>query len=281
MKSIIAYSLIGVILFLLVYANIGIIKMPADDMKSSIQKNQIIIYRKFYLRPKYHDVLIYKSPFYVNNDSTSGKKYLFIQRIVALPGDTILIDSARVYVNHQLEQPLPTYQKNYIIQLNDSIERFPHIYTRIQERTLISKKYEYAVSISYDVYSKLLQDTNVLSISYEYENPSIYSDDIFPYHSALKWNKHFFGPLYLPKKNDTVPTRTQYLNIYLPLIQKEEPSAMVQNDSLFINGKYVSNYVFKHNYYFVMGDNRDNAIDSRYFGPIQEDDIIGILLIKF
>lgn len=277
MKKLIQSSLIGVLLFIFVYISIGIIKMPAYDMKDTIQKGDILLYRKFLLFLNHKHIVVYKYNYNEENDSSNNFKYYFIQRIIGLPGDSIFIDSGRVYINHQLEEENELIQKNYTIQVTDSIEKLNHLEALIEEKTLISKKLEYSVSISKKMYYYLKQDTNVTGIYYEVENPIVYQDAVFPYNENIKWNKHFFGPFYLPRKNDKLLLTKDNLNIYFPIIQKEEKLSFIQNDSLFINGKYTEKYQFKNDYYFVMGDNRDNAIDSRYIGPIKKTDIVGIV----
>ncbi len=272
------YSIVSAgVLFLLIYGSVGIIRMPADDMKSSIQKGDILFYRKFLLYPNHDDIILYRSDYYAEGDSSESSRYCFIQRVIGLPGDTVLIDSNKVYINRQLEKIHDSYQKNYIIQLVDSIEKFKYPDTILSEKAMISSKMEYAVSMSEKVYWQLKKDTNVTGITYELELPLVFEHDVFPYNEKLKWNKHFWGPFYLPKKNDKIAMTKNNIALYFPIIQEEERGSEVRNDSLFINGKYVSDYSFKYDYYFVLGDNRDNAIDSRYLGPIRRKDIVGIL----
>jgi signal peptidase I len=277
MKKFVSEFTIAVSLFVLVWLSIGIIRMPALDMKNTIQKGDVLVYRKFLLYPDHNDIVIYKSDYFQESDSSESSRYLFVQRIIGLPGDTILIDSNEVFINRKKEIFREDYQKNYFIQLVDSIEKFRYLDSIIQEKALISKKIEYSVSISQRLYKQLMKDTNVLGISYDYDNPAIFQEDIFPHNEKFKWSKHFWGPLYLPKKNDVIKLNKENVYLYYYIIQKEEKLASIQNDSLFIGNKYVSEYKFKENYYFVLGDNRDNAIDSRYLGPIKRKDIVGIV----
>ncbi|MCX7728429.1 MAG: signal peptidase I [Bacteroidia bacterium] len=281
MKGLIKYFGIAFILFLLVYWSIGIIKMPADDMRGGILKEDILLYRKFLIFPNHSDIVIYKSDYFEERDSAETSRYLFIQRVIGLPGDTVFIDSNVVYINHQIEKKSDFYQKNYIIQLTDSIEKLNHLDRLISEKVLISKKTEYAVSLSEKMYQQLKQDTNVIGITYELEFPSAFENEIFPYNEKVKWNKHFFGPIYLPQKGDKIKMDGSTIPIYFPIIQEEEKLSNIQNDSLFINGKHVNEYIFKNDYYFVMGDNRDNAIDSRYLGPVKRKDMVGIVFAHF
>jgi protoporphyrinogen oxidase len=107
--------------------------------------------------------------------------------VIGLPGDTVLIDSNKVYINRQLEKIHDSYQKNYIIQLVDSIEKFKYPDTILSEKAMISSKMEYAVSMSEKVYWQLKKDTNVTGITYELELPLVFEHDVFPYNEKL-WN---------------------------------------------------------------------------------------------
>jgi len=281
MKKQVINILVGVVLFLLVYWDLGIIKMPEKDMRQSIQKGTVLLYRKFLLFPNHHDIVVYKSNYFQDSDSSADKRYLFVQRVIALPGDTIKIDSGNVMVNSLFEKINAFYQRNYIVQLKDSVEKFSYLDENISEKVIISKKYEYAMSLSYQQYQELLGDTNVLSIELQLDHPSIFEESVYPYLEDIHWNKHFWGPFYLPKKNDKITLTKKNLYIYFPLIRGEEKFAEIINDSLFINKKYVNEYEFKNDYYFALGDNRDNAIDSRFLGPIKRKDIVGIVFYQF
>lgn len=280
-KKILFPFLIALSIFLLVYSYIGIIKMPADDMRDTFQKADILLYKKYLFNINRGDIVVYTVYSSEENDSTETSKYYFVQRIIGLPGDSILIDSNRVYIHNHPEKTLPSFQKNYIIKTIDSLEKNHHLDSMIKEKVMISKKFEYAVSLSDRLYWRLKKDPYVIELSYELDNPVIYEDDVFPYNESVRWNKHFFGPLYLPKPNDTIILNKKTLPIYYPLIQKEEKLCTIRNDSLFIKGKHLKQYIFKHGYYFVMGDNRDNAIDSRYLGPITKKDIRGVVFYIF
>ena len=94
--------------------------------------------------------------------------------------------------------------------------------------------------------------------------------------SLTKWNLDNFGPVYIPKKGVTVALNTESLPFYKKIIGEYENNELKVNGSeIRINGKIATSYTFNQNYYWMMGDNRHNSLDARYFGYTPEDHIVG------
>ncbi|NDV46574.1 signal peptidase I [Paludibacter sp. 221] len=106
------------------------------------------------------------------------------------------------------------------------------------------------------------------------ENLSSYYS--FPYDTKLNWTMLNFGPLYIPKKGDCLPIGTQNISLYRRLIEYETAGEVeIRKDSIFLNGIHMTHYRFDTNYYFMTGDLVSDSQDSRYWGIVPEDHIVG------
>jgi signal peptidase I len=207
------------------------------------------------------------------NDADSVTKIdLLFKRIVALPHDTVSINQSVLYVNHEKISLNNDLLHNYIIKFKQQKDTALFAQETITEKYLVDDSCVYIVTLTNAKFFEL--KGKGVAVQENAEDSGLYDENIFPQQPKIKWNKDFFGPLYVPQKGDTLRLDTINIALYKKLISVFEKNTLEIKDSIiFINQQEVTYYIVKQNYYFVIGDNFDNSIDSRYWGFIPESAI--------
>ena len=251
-----------------------LIYVQSQDMLQALRPGDLILINKF-TKPKQNDVIAFHNP---KEDTLSKKvKTVFIQRCIAMPGDSIKIEDGVVFVNNVLMETTQVLQFNYHIKTKkirlDSLLEFKY---GITEGGKVSDEFDYSYSLTEAMADSLKKETFVSEIEKKTEKKTAWDEQIYPHNRNYKWNKYNVASFYVPKKGDVLSLDTSTVYLYGKLISIDEDNKVVlKHDSIFINEVLTKTYTVKTNYYFTLGDNRDNAIDSRYWGLLPENNIIG------
>lgn len=224
-----------------------------------------------------NDVVVFNYP--VEFEYPSDLKTNYIKRAVGIPGDIVEVKQGDLIVNGEASPKPEEMQYSYDLISNRplTVDFFAEYGINPESFMAFTNGAGYMVFGTDQMIERLKTSPVVVSVTKRIESPGVNDTLTFPKGANYGWNRDNYGPLQVPGKDWTIEMNPDNVLRYGFTIEKYEGHDQVdiRDGELFIDGQKIESYTFKQDYYFMMGDNRHDSLDSRFWGFVPEDHIVG------
>ncbi|HEY9221891.1 MAG TPA: signal peptidase I [Lutibacter sp.] len=238
----------------------------------NIKRNEIVVFNW-----PIDTVRFFRDKSKIHIDKPIDKKSNYVKRCVGIPGDSLEIKEGYIYINGQRtvlpDRALPQYYHKVVTdgqQLSAAaLKRY-----NVTEGQFFGDYY--MLNLTDENAGKLKSNPLVKSVTKLLSPKGEYTESVFPHNSQYAWSIDNYGPIYIPEAGKTVELNAKSLPFYKRIIEVYENNNLTTSgDEIFINGKLATTYTFKQDYFWMMGDNRHNSEDARYWGYVPFDHVVG------
>ncbi|MFC4723552.1 signal peptidase I [Geojedonia litorea] len=246
----------------------------------TIERNDIVVFNQ----PA--DTLLDMNDFHPDRNyyKPIDKKTNLVKRCVGVPGDSLELRGGVVYINGEKNE-LPDRAKlqfSYNIEFKGQLSSNEQVYSILRRYDITdgigydSTSETYFVQATEEAAAKAKNHPNIASITLRKDTEGRRDPSIFPHDPNYNWNTDYFGPIYIPEKGKTIALNLEVLPIYKRVITEYEGHQLsVKGNQIYIDNQPATSYTFSQDYYWMMGDNRNNSIDARFWGFVPFDHVVG------
>ncbi len=271
-----AFLLALVVLILLHVFVIRFVTVRSASMFATLRPGDLLVVQRWTIWTGIDraDIVVFRDP--LKDSEPRWRRPLLVKRVAGIPGDIIELRNAGLFVNGAKAVQPDGMTLSHLVRLREGADASAFARRHgLPDALIVPGRSNLETALNGPLADALANDGSVVSVA-PMRLDSGGKRHLFPFSPSYPWNGDDFGPITVPKRGDTLRITVMNLPLYDRLISVYEGHRLSNSgDALLIDGQPLTTYVVEKDYYFVLGDSRHFSADSRYWGFVPEDHLIG------